>query len=131
MIAVDTHILVWDALLPACLSPVAVEAIAAANQADGIIVADISLWEIAMLIQKGRVQVQIDCRSFLNLILQANKIHVRAITPQIAALSTQLLPTINADPADRLIVATALAGGVSLVTADRILRDSDEIMTVW
>jgi PIN domain nuclease of toxin-antitoxin system len=131
MIAVDTHILIWDALLPARLSPAAAEAIAASNQADGIIVADISLWEIAMLVQKERVQVETDCRTFLNLILQANKIHVRAITPQIAAFSTQLSTTINADPADRLIVATALVGGVSLVTADRNLLSSDEISTIW
>ena len=84
-----------------------------------------------MLIQKARVQVATDCHSFLNLILQANRIHVRAITPQIAALSTQTLSSINADPADRLIVATALAAGISLVTADRNLRNSDEIVTIW
>ena len=131
MIAVDTHVLIWDALSPARLSQTAVEAIATANQADGIIIADISLWEIAMLIQKERVKVSTDCHSFLNLILQANKIHVRAITPQIATHSTQLLTTINADPADRLIAATALAEGVSLVTADRNLRNSNEIVTIW
>ena len=131
MIAVDTHILIWDALTPERLSPAAVDALAAANQGEGMVIADISLWEIAMLIQKGRVQVATDCHTFLNLILQANRIHVRAITPQIATLSTQLLPTINADPADRLIVATALAERVPLVTADRNLRDAEEIGTIW
>lgn len=131
MIALDTHILIWDALSPNRLSTAAVDAIAAANQADGIVVADISLWEIAMLLQKGRVQVATDCRAFLNLILQANQIQVQSITPQIAALSTQCLSTINADPADRLIVATALTAGVPLVTADRRLRSSDEIPTIW
>lgn len=131
MIAVDTHILLWDALTPDRLSATAAEAVAAANQADGIIVADISLWEIAMLIQKGRVEIEWGCNAFLNLILQANKIHVRAITPQIAATSTQFLTTINADPADRLIVATALVAGVPLVTADRNLRDANEIATIW
>ncbi len=131
MIAVDTHILIWDALSPSRLSAAAVDAMAAANQDGGIAVADISLWEIAMLLQKGRVQVATDCRTFLNLILQANQIRVQPITPQIAALSTECLSTINADPADRLIVATALAAGVPLVTADRNLRNSDEIKTIW
>ncbi len=131
MIAVDTHILIWDALSPSRLSSVAVDAIAEANQADGIVVADISLWEIAMLIQKGRLQVATECHIFLNLILQANQIHVHPITPQIAALSTQTLSSINADPADRLIVATALAADIPLVTADRNLRNSDEIKTIW
>lgn len=131
MIAVDTHILIWDALSPERLSSAAVDAITTANKTDGIIVADISLWEISMLIQKERVQVSADCLSFLNLIVQANQIHVRAITPRIATLSTLLLSTINADPADRLIVATALTEHVSLVTADKNLRNSDEIVTIW
>ena len=131
MIAVDTHVLIWDALSPERLSFAAVEVIAKANQSDGIIVADISLWEIAMLIQKGRVQVETDCQSFLNLVIQANQIHVRTTTPQIATLSAQLPSTINADPADRLIVATSLAGGVALVTSDQNLRDAPEITTIW
>lgn len=131
MIAVDTHILIWDALAPERLSSPATAALAAANQGDGLLLADICLWEIAMLVQKGRIQVGIDCQSFLNLIVQANLIHVRTITPQIAALSTQLPSAINADPADRLIVATALAEGVSLITADRNLRTAEWVTTIW
>jgi PIN domain nuclease of toxin-antitoxin system len=131
MIAVDTHILIWDALSPDRLSPAAVQALAEANQGDGLLMADISLWEIAMLIQKGRVQVDTDCHAFLNLILQANRIQVQSITPQIAALSTQLPSMVNADPADRLIAATALAAGVPVVTADGNLRRSNEISTIW
>jgi len=131
MIVVDTHVLIWDALSPNRLSAAAVQALAAANSGDGLLVADISLWEIAMLIQKGRVQVATDCHAFLNLILQANRIQVRSITPQIAALSVQLPATINADPADRLIAATAIVEGVSLVTADHNLRASEDISTIW
>ncbi|MCB0082459.1 MAG: type II toxin-antitoxin system VapC family toxin [Caldilineaceae bacterium] len=131
MIVVDTHILIWDALVPERLSPAAKEAIDAANQATGIVVADISLWEIAMLIQKGRIEIQTDCQSFLNLVLQANQIKVRAITPQIASLSTQLPWTVNSDPADRLIAATAIVEGVSLVTADRHLQEAEEVATIW
>ena len=131
MIVVDTHILIWDALSPNRLSPAAVQAMSEANREDGLLVADISLWEMAMLIQKGRVQVATDCHAFLNLILQANRIQVRSITPQIAALSTQLSSMVNADPADRLIAATAIAEGVSLVTADHNLRASEDISTIW
>lgn len=131
MILLDTHVLIWDALTPARLSAPARQAIAEANQSDGILVCDISLWEIAMLVQKGRVQVDADCQAFINLILQANRTTVQAITPQIAALAVGLPPAINQDPADRLIVATALAEDVALVTADSNLQAAEMVSTLW
>ena len=131
MVVVDTHVLIWDALLPERLSTTAVEAIQQANETDGMIVADISLWEIGMLIQKERIQVSTDCQSFLNLILQANQIEVHPITPQIATISTQLPSTVNLDPADRLIVATAIVAGIPLVTADKNLQSSGVVPIIW
>ena len=60
MIVVDTHIIVWDALKPEMLSKKAKKAISLANETDGIIFCDISLWEIAMLIHKGRLEVEVN-----------------------------------------------------------------------
>jgi len=131
MILLDTHILIWDALVPERLSTKAKQAIAQANQTDGMLIADITLWEIAMLIQKRQVQIDTDCQSFIQLLLQANRIDVRSISPKIAALSVQLSNSINKDPADRLIVATAVVENVSLVTADRDLRSATQIATIW
>lgn len=131
MIAVDTHALIWAALAPERLSAPAQQAMADANASDGLLICDISLWEIAMLIEKGRVQVGVDCQSFINLILQANKTRVQPITPHIATLSVQLPPEIGKDPADRLIVATALAENVPLLSADRNLQNIASIATIW
>lgn len=131
MIIPDTHALIWDALAPERLSPRAQQAIAEANRGDGLLICDISLWEIAMLIEKGRVQIDRDCQSFLDLITQANRAQVQPITSRIATLAAQLPPEINRDPADRLIVATALAENVPLLTADRNLRASALITTIW
>jgi PIN domain nuclease of toxin-antitoxin system len=131
MILLDTHILIWDALKPELLSAKAKQAISKANQAEGMLIADISLWEIAMLIKKGRVAVDAEIDSFLQLILQANNIVVRPITPEIATLSVQLPDLVNKDPADRLIAATAISEKASLVTADRNLQLSPSIQTVW
>ena len=131
MIIVDTHVLIWDALAPAKLSQPAKEAIAAANQAHELLVADISLWEIAMLIQKGRIQVSTDIQSFLNLVLQANNIQLIPISTEIATQSVQLPTTVNPDPADRLIVATAIVKKATLVTADHNLRSTSQIPTIW
>ncbi len=90
MIVLDTHIVIWDALQPERLSEPARQAIAQANQTDGYLLCDISLWEIAMLMQTGRLQVDIDPLSFINLLLQANRLRIQPITPAIAVQSTQL-----------------------------------------
>ena len=87
MIVLDTHVLIWDALTPKQLSASARRAIVQANQQDGIIIADISLWEIAMLVEKKRVQVELGSQAFLNLILQAHKSIVQPITAEIATLA--------------------------------------------
>ena len=130
MVAVDTHVLIWDALASERLSRTASAAVRCANESDGIVVADICLWEIAMLLSKDGLQVNTSCADFLRLIQVANQIHVRAITPCIAELSAQLPPSINSDPADRFIVATALVHGVALVTADRNLRSAPDLVRI-
>ena len=131
MIVLDTHVILWDALAPERLSELARKTIVQANENDGLIICDISLWEIAMLLQKGRVQVDVDSQTFINLLLQANKSRVLATSPQIAVLAAQFPAEINKDPADRLIAATALAENATLITADRNLRAAGLIPTLW
>jgi PIN domain nuclease of toxin-antitoxin system len=131
MVTVDTHVLVWLALAPNQLSSTAQQAVAHATLTDGILLADISLWEVAMLVQKGRIQINTDIESFLPLALQAFAIKVRPITPQIAALAAQFSSSVNQDPADRLIIATAAVENVPLVTADRNLQAANIVPTIW
>ncbi|HFE66662.1 MAG TPA: type II toxin-antitoxin system VapC family toxin [Chloroflexi bacterium] len=131
MIVVDTHIIIWEALAPQKLSVAATQAWAQAAGQGEIFVSDISLWEIAMLMHKERLQVNTDCQSFINLLIQANNLHIQPITPQIAALSVQLTNEINQDPADRLIAATALSQKMPLITADRNLQAAVTIHTIW
>jgi PIN domain nuclease of toxin-antitoxin system len=88
MIVVDTHIIIWNALKPEMLSGKAEKAISAANNSDGIIFCEISLWEIAMLMQKERLSIDIEYTEFIQLILESNKYVFRGITPEIAWLST-------------------------------------------
>ncbi|MBU1163747.1 MAG: type II toxin-antitoxin system VapC family toxin [Proteobacteria bacterium] len=131
MIVVDTHIIIWNALKPEMLSEKAEKAISAANNSDGIIFCEISLWEIAMLMHKGRLSIDIEYLEFIKLILESNEYVFLGITPEIAALSTDLLSDNNKDPADRIIAATSIIENAKLVTADKKLRQSKKVATIW
>jgi len=131
MIVVDTHIIIWNALKPEMLSGKAEKAISAANNSDGIIFCEISLWEIAMLMHKERLSIDIEYTEFIQLILESNKYVFRGITPEIAWLSTGLFSDNNKDPADRIITATSIIENANLVTADNELRKSKKVATIW
>ena len=131
MIVVDTHIIIWNALKPEMLSEKAEKAISAANNSDGIIFCEISLWEIAMLMHKERLSIDIEYLEFIGRILESNEYVFMGITPEIAALSTDLLSDNNKDPADRIIAATSIIENAKLVTADKKLRQSKKVATIW
>ena len=131
MITIDTHIIIWDALKPEMLTETAKQEISKANNSDGIIICDISLWEIAMLVKKGRIEINTSYLEFIDLLKAANNYIIQSITPEIAELSTTLPAEINADPADRLIAATSIFTKTVLVTADKNLRQSKILNTSW
>lgn len=131
MIVVDTHIILWDALKPEMLSQRAKKAISLANEEDGIVFCEISLWEIAMLIKKGRIFVEMAYLEFVRLVIESNNYILRGITPEVAELSTHLLSDLTRDPADSIIVATSIIENAKLITADKSLRESKRISTIW
>ena len=131
MIVADTQVIIWDALKPKMLSPQAKKAIREANRLDGIIFCEISLWEIAMLMKRGRLSVDVNYQDFIRLVSDSNNYIFKGISPKIAELSTHLFSTTNKDPADRIISATAIIEKASLVTSDKILRRSKKVRTIW
>ncbi|RLD60869.1 MAG: type II toxin-antitoxin system VapC family toxin [Bacteroidetes bacterium] len=131
MIVVDTHIIIWDALKPESLSQKAKNTIDEANKKDGIIICEVSLWEIAMLIKKKRLEIEIPYLEFIDLVISSNNYILKGITPTIADLSVNLPKEVNQDPADRLICATSIAHKAPLITADRNLLNSKYIKTIW
>ncbi len=131
MIVADTHVIIWNALKPEKLSEKAKNAIFRANQRNGIIFCEISLWEIAMLMEKQRIQVNSSYKEFIELLFEANNYILQGITPEIAELSAQFGSDVIKDPADRIIAATSVIRGTTLVTADRNLRKAKSINTIW
>jgi len=131
MVTVDTHIAIWNALKPDLLSRKARTSIDRANETDGIIFCEISLWEIAMLMQKQRLDIDLSYLEFINLLKTSNNFIFKGISPEIAELSTNLPPEINQDPADRIICATSIITNTELVTADKNLIKSPLVNTIW
>jgi len=131
MITVDTHIIIWDALKPELLSDKAKKEMYRANQTDGIIFCDICLWEIAMLINKKRIEINVSYLKFIDLVKASNNYIFQGITPEIADLATNLRLDINSDPADKIISATSLISNTPLITADKNLRQSKNLKTIW
>ena len=128
MVVVDTHVLIHDALEPRRLSVRARRSLE--GERGPVAISDISLWEIGMLIAKGRLDPGIDAVQFIEDVVAARSIRILPITPRIAVLA-QSDEFEHGDPADRLIAATALAHRAPLVTADAGLRRVRSIETIW
>lgn len=130
MILLDTQVLLFDALEPKRLSRKARTALEEGMQADALACSDISLWEIALLAARRRIDAGPDIAAFIESVLQLRSVRVLPITPAIATLAQSDLFA-HGDPADRLIGATAIEHGVSLVTADAELRKLRELKALW
>lgn len=129
MILLDTHALVWAVADHRRLSKAATAAILQAQSEGGLAIAAVSLWELAMLVARGRIQAYGTVDASVRLLAEGAV--VKPITPEIAALAAQFPPDFPQDPADRLIGATAKAEGMALVTRDEKLRASPLLQTVW
>ena len=117
MIVLDTHIWVWwvhgDPALPASTRAL----LDSAEQA-GIAVSAISCWEIAKLVERGRLTLPCPVLEWLQQALAYPGVRLIELSPRICAESTQLPGVFNRDPADQIIVATARILDAPLVTVD-------------
>jgi PIN domain nuclease of toxin-antitoxin system len=129
VILLDTHAVLWLAQVPELLSDDARGAIALARQNDGVAIADKTLWELAMLVSKGRVGVRTSLRDFLEAVERLCT--VLPVTSAIAERAAQFSKRYPGDPTDRLIGATAVVNGMDLVTKDEGIRASGEVKCIW
>ncbi len=117
MLLLDTHALVWLVEGNRRLGSVALEKINQALADGQLAVASISFWEIAMLVEKGRLEFNIELDIWRHDLLQ-NGLQEISLTGA-AAIRAGQLKDFHGDPADRMIVATAIENSAVLITADR------------
>jgi len=124
MILLDTHIwLRW--LLPT--APLSIKLVKKIEQADVVFVSAISCWEIVMLVQKQRIVLDQPIEQWLAEASAGSGVAVLPITCQISRVAG-ILPEHHKDPADRLIIATALCHDLQLMSLDRMFSAYQELM---
>jgi PIN domain nuclease of toxin-antitoxin system len=130
VILVDTHVVVWLAFDKSRLTKAAERAIDTARlDEDGLAISDITLLELAILANKGRIRLTISLESFLQEI--EARFVVLPISGRACVRALSLPASYPKDPADRIIGATALVAGLPLVTADRAIRRAKALATIW
>jgi PIN domain nuclease of toxin-antitoxin system len=117
-IIMDTHVWIWFSLGDKELDLHAADLITKAAQSSSLLLSSISLWEVAMLESKGRLTLSRDMQTWMSEALSIPGLSVETITPEIAIDSTRLPDGFHADPADRIIVATARHKDAILITRD-------------
>jgi len=131
VIVLDTHAWIWFVNDPRQLSKRARKAIAEAMPTRSIYISSISAWEVALLAATGRVELTIDAQDwiaksealpFFNFVPVDNAIFLRSV----------FLPgPLHADPADRVIIATAVMKGFPVITKDEKIRKYSRVKSIW
>jgi PIN domain nuclease of toxin-antitoxin system len=124
LLLVDTHVLYRWRVEPEKLTRPQLRALRNAERRSAIVsVSSITLWELALLAERGRIERKIPLDVWLAELVSQPLIEVLPITPEIAAKGAQLGSKFHNDPADRIIVATARCHRLKLLTSDERIRD--------
>ncbi|HVA28981.1 MAG TPA: type II toxin-antitoxin system VapC family toxin [Candidatus Baltobacteraceae bacterium] len=120
-ILLDTHAALWafDGSLKRSVATMVDEA----SRRGELLLSPITAWEIGLLARKRRFTLAATLADYVRMLFAQPGVLTAPITPAIAASSTALPGEFHADPADRILVATAAAFGASLVTRDKAIHN--------
>ena len=119
----DTHIWIWLIEGDLRLSPAFRKVVDLCQDLDNVLVSAISVLEVGMLVKKKRISIETDCLDWVEMALNQPGVRLVPISPRIAIQSTRLPGDLHADPADRILAATAHEENATLVTCDQKLLD--------
>ena len=131
MILLDTHAWVWWLSAPESLPEPSRLAIDEARRHSRLLVSSISVWEVALLVSKGRLQLTLPVEDWISKAEALSFLKFVPVDNAIALRSVHLPGSLHPDPADRIIVATAMDRRVALVTKDERLRAYPHVKTIW
>ena len=118
----DTHVWIWAAEQRENeLSSRILKLIDAASRDGRVLISAISMWEIAMLAERNRIALSAEPLQWIEKAANIPGVEIIELTPRIAVGSTRLPGNPHADPADRILMATARDAGARLVTRDKLI----------
>jgi PIN domain nuclease of toxin-antitoxin system len=126
----DTHAWIWWIEQDARLGAKAIDALDRLPRDQRPFICDISLWEIATLVERGRLILDVPLEEWLEAAAHPRSVRVLPISPRIAAGVAALPDTFHRDPADRIIVAASRAHRLPVLTHDDRIRTSG-LVTRW
>jgi PIN domain nuclease of toxin-antitoxin system len=129
MIVLDTHVWIWWVHGAGQITAPQLQAIQA-NEPDTIGISAISVWEVAKLVERGRLELPCSLAEWFEGALTYPGIAILGLTPEIAIESVQLPGSFHRDPADQLIVATARVYDCSLLTSDARILNYPYVQTI-
>jgi PIN domain nuclease of toxin-antitoxin system len=127
----DSHTWFWTAAAPEVLSMPAREAIS--DRRNDLVLSPVTVWELLALARKGRLDLGQDAAGWVrtHIVEAVAPTSVEPVSIDIAVRSERLPGYSNPDPADRLLIATALERDLVLVTVDRSMREYRALRTLW
>ncbi len=131
MIVLDTQTLIWWVGFREKLSKRAAQYIEKSADNKEILVSSISIWEISLLIKKGRLAFTMDLDSWIQKVEDLPFLQFVPIDNNIATKSVFLPQPLHSDPADRIIIATAICEGATLITSDKKILQYPHVQSVW
>lgn len=124
----DTCSLLWLVAKDDHLTEISKDAIR--NNQEGLYVSAISFFEIGVKVNKKLLQLPLEPKEWFENVLRLHHLTELPITSSIALLSTQL-PEIHRDPADRMIIATAMQHNLTIITPDKHIHAYPSVKCLW
>jgi PIN domain nuclease of toxin-antitoxin system len=128
MVLLDTHVFVWLASDPGRLSKAARDLLAAPRQSAAISL--VTAWEIALLSKRGLLELPLDADTFIARAIRHHRLTELPLSRELILRSVGL-PDLHNDPFDRILVATARARQITLISKDRKIAQYPGIEVIW
>jgi PIN domain nuclease of toxin-antitoxin system len=117
-LVLDTHVWIWLLQGESSLCTAFRKAVTHSQKLEGVYISAISVWEIGKLVEKNKIQLEMDTLDWVEQALDMPGVKLLPISPRIAIQSSRLPGTVHGDPADQLLISTAHEHNAILVTCD-------------